>query len=213
MDCFAFPFGQARRMSTLTLLASALFFVCAVATPSVARATPPAAKSVSTGPIVKMVTTKGPILIKLFPKDAPISCANFLSLVKSGFYNGLMFHRVTDLGDPTDPEHIVQGGDPNSRNAQPGDPSLGQGGSAKTIKGEFPNNGVSNPLTHNAGAVAMARSSENDSASSQFYICTSPCHHLDGNYAVFGMVIKGLDNAAKIQVGDRITKATILRAK
>ena len=153
-----------------------------------------------------MVTTKGTILIKLFPKDAPISCANFEKLVKKGFYDGLGFHRITDLGDPG-ASKIVQGGDPN------GD---GSGGPGYTIKGEFTANGVNNPLTHNAGAVAMARTNEPDSAGSQFYICVNPVHFLDGNYAVFGQVIKGLDVADKLVQydkttgqGDKMTKVTV----
>ena len=177
------------------------------------------------GPIIKMTTTKGVILIKLYPKDAPISCANFLALVKQGFYNGLMFHRVTDLGGTPGQGHIAQGGDPYSRTADPakvraevaggGQPtnnkgqSLGEGGSPKEIKGEFSSNGVNNPLTHSAGAVAMARSGDPNSASSQFYICTTPAHFLDGNYAVFGLVIQGLPNAAKLQVGDKIVRAVV----
>ena len=72
------------------------------------------------GPIIKMTTTKGVILIKLYPKDAPISCANFLALVKQGFYNGLMFHRVTDLGGTPGQGHIAQGGDPYSRTCRSG---------------------------------------------------------------------------------------------
>ena len=151
-------------------------------------------------PIVTMVTTKGTIVIKLFPKDAPISCANFEKLVKKGFYNGLTFHRITDLGTQA-PSKIVQGGDPN------GD---GSGGPGHTIKGEFTSNGVNNPLTHNAGAFAMARTSDPNSASSQFYICVNPVHFLDGNYAVFGQVIKGLDVADKlVQSGDKMTKVTV----
>jgi len=150
-------------------------------------------------PIVRMVTTKGTILIKLFPKDAPITVANFEKLVKKGFYNGLTFHRITDLGDPG-ASKIVQGGDPH------GD---GSGGPGYTIKGEFKGNGVQNPLTHVAGAVAMARTGEPDSAGSQFYICVNPVHFLDGNYAVFGQVIKGLDVADKLVVGDKMTKVTM----
>jgi peptidyl-prolyl cis-trans isomerase B (cyclophilin B) len=171
----------------------------------------PANAATSPHPLVLLKTTKGPILIKLFANDAPISCANFVKLVNEGFYNGLMFHRVADLGGAPGQGHIVQGGDPLSRHAKPGDPSLGSGGSPDEIKGEFTSNGVNNPLTHVAGAVAMARSSDNNSASSQFYICTTPVHEIDGSYAVFGMVIKGLDNAAKIVVGDRITSATIVK--
>lgn len=150
----------------------------------------------ASGPIVRMVTTRGTILIKLFPKDAPISVANFEKLVKKGFYNGLTFHRITDLGDPG-ASKIVQGGDPAGN---------GSGGPGYEIKGEFTSNGVQNSLKHDAGAVAMARSQSLDSAGSQFYICVNPVHFLDGNYAVFGKVIKGLDVAGKLQVGDKMTK-------
>ncbi len=156
----------------------------------------------ASGPIVRMQTAKGTILIKLFPHDAPISVANFEKLVKKGFYNGLSFHRVTDLGGAPGQEHIVQGGDPQ------GD---GNGGPGYTIKGEFPSNGVANPLKHKAGAVAMARASDPNSAGSQFYIVVTPAPHLDGDYAVFGQVIKGLDVAAKIQQGDKMTKVTMAK--
>ncbi len=177
-------------------------------TPPAATPGPAPAPKMSAAPIVKMVTTRGTILIKLDPKDAPISCANFVSLVNKGFYNGLMFHRVDDLEGPGQ-GHIIQGGDPNSRNAQPNDPSLGQGGPGYSIKGEFPANQVNNPLTHIAGAVAMARSQDYDSAGSQFYICVNPVHSLDGSYAVFGQVTQGLGVAAKIRVGDKMTRVTM----
>ena len=167
---------------------------------SVAQKPKKGSKKPATEPIVTMVTTKGTILIKLFPQDAPLTCANFEKLVQKGFYNGLSFHRITDLGDPGQSK-IVQGGDPN------GD---GSGGPGYTIKGEFKSNGVNNPLTHNAGAVAMARTNEPDSAGSQFYICVNPVHFLDNNYAVFGQVIKGLDVADKLVQGeDKMTKVTL----
>ena len=162
-------------------------------------------------PVVRMVTAKGIILIKLFPKDAPITVAKFEALVRKGFYNGLTLHRITDLADPG-ASKIVQGGDPAGN---------GQGGPGYTIKGEFTANGVNNPLTHEAGAVAMAREGAPpdapqaeqvrafNSAGSQFYICVNPVHFLDGKYAVFGKVIKGLDVAGKLQVGDKMTKVTM----
>jgi peptidyl-prolyl cis-trans isomerase B (cyclophilin B) len=149
-----------------------------------------------------MVTDKGVILIKLFPQDAPISAANFIKLVKSRFYDGLTFHRVTDLGPGPGQGHIVQGGAPG------GDPSAGPGW---TIKGEFKSNGVNNPLKHTAGAVAMARATDPDSAGSQFYIVVTPAPFLDGNYAVFGQVIKGLNVAAKIVQGDKMIKVTLVK--
>ena len=171
-------------------------FSAPVTTP--VSAAPTAAAS---APVVRMVTTRGVILIKLYPKDAPISCANFERLVKKGFYNGLTFHRIADL-EPGSPSKIVQGGDPQGN---------GQGGPGYTIKGEFKSNGVPNLLTHIAGAVAMARTQAPDSAGSQFYICVNPVHFLDGNYAVFGQVIKGLDVAGKLQMGDKMTKVTLIK--
>lgn len=151
-------------------------------------------------PVVRMQTNEGVILIKLFPKDAPISSANFEKLVKKGFYNGVTFHRVTDLGGGPGQGHIVQGGDPQG---------TGNGGPGYTIKGEFAANGVANPLKHKIGAVAMARANDPNSAGSQFYIVVTPAPFLDGNYAVFGQVIKGLDVAAKIKQGDKMTKVTM----
>lgn len=159
------------------------------------------ARRPASGDIVRMGTTKGTILIKLFPKAAPITVANFEKLVRKGFYNGLTFHRVEDLEGPGQ-GHIVQGGDPN------GD---GSGGPGYTIKGEFPENGVNNPLKHVAGTISMARTNEPNSAGSQFYICTQPVPHLDGKYAAFGQVIKGLDVAKKLQVGDKMTKVTMAK--
>jgi peptidyl-prolyl cis-trans isomerase B (cyclophilin B) len=149
--------------------------------------------------VVRMQTTKGLILIKLFPKAAPITVKNFEKLVGKGFYNGLSFHRVEDLEGPG-LGHIVQGGDPN------GD---GSGGPGYTIKGEFPQNGVPNPLKHVAGTISMARTGDPNSAGSQFYICTQPVPHLDGGYAAFGQVIKGLDVAKRLVVGDKMTKVTM----
>ncbi len=153
-------------------------------------------------PVVRMVTTRGVILIKLYPKDAPVSVANFERLVRKGFYNGLTFHRVGNADDLNAPPGIAQGGDPQGN---------GGGGPGYTIKGEFKENGVNNPLTHVAGAVAMARSLDPNSAGSQFYICSKPVHFLDGRYAVFGQVIKGLNVAGALKVGDKMTKVTMAR--
>ena len=117
-------------------------------------------------------------VITLYPDVAPITCENFESLVKDGFYDGLKFHRVVE-------GFMAQGGDPK------GD---GTGGSEKTIKGEFSQNGVENSLSHTRGVVSMARSSDPDSASSQFFICYSDDDtFLDGQYAAFGKVTEGMD--------------------
>ena len=102
---------------------------------------------------------------------------NFEDLVSEGFYDGLTFHRVVD-------GFMAQGGDPKGN---------GTGGSDKTIKGEFSSNGVENTLSHQRGVVSMARSQDNDSASSQFFICYADCSFLDGSYAAFGEVTEGMD--------------------
>ena len=181
--------------------ACAALGIAALALPTVAAPPKPMHHAAPSAPVVRMMTTKGLILIKLYPKDAPVTVANFEKLVKKGFYNGLTFHRITDLGDPG-ASKIVQGGDPH------GD---GSGGPGYNIKGEFSTNGVNNPLTHIAGAVAMARAGDPNSAGSQFYICVNAVHFLDTKYAVFGQVIKGLDVAGKLQIGDKMTKVTMAK--
>jgi peptidyl-prolyl cis-trans isomerase B (cyclophilin B) len=183
-----------RPLTTALTLLSALCLVATAVHADVKMA--PDHASGAKAPIVIMQTVKGTIVIRLYPEDAPISTANFIKLVNKGFYNGLSFHRITQL-DPNSPSKIVQGGDPK------GD---GSGGPGWTIKGEFSSNGVNNPLKHVAGAVAMARTNDPDSAGSQFYICVNPVPFLDGNYAVFGHVIKGLDIADKLVQGDKMTK-------
>lgn len=119
----------------------------------------------------------GSFVITLYPDIAPITCENFENLVEEGFYDGLTFHRVVD-------DFMAQGGDPNGN---------GTGGSNQTIKGEFSENGVENTLSHTKGIVSMARSSDNDSASSQFFICYTNCSFLDGSYAAFGEVTEGME--------------------
>ncbi len=117
------------------------------------------------------------IKLELNPEAAPISCANFESLVREGFYDGLTFHRII-------PGFMIQGGDPSGN---------GTGGSKKTIKGEFAANGVNNPLKHTRGVLSMARSMYPDSASSQFFIMHQDAPHLDGQYAAFGHVVEGMN--------------------
>ena len=118
------------------------------------------------------------IVITLYPDEAPITCENFENLVEEGFYDGLTFHRVVE-------GFMAQGGDPN------GD---GSGGSDETIKGEFSENGVENNLSHTRGVISMARSTDYDSASSQFFICYADVSSsLDGAYAAFGEVTEGMD--------------------
>ena len=117
-------------------------------------------------------TSKGNIKIELYEHRAPITTANFISLAESGFYDGLIFHRV--IGD-----FVIQTGDPTG---------TGTGGSGKTIVRE-----TDEELTHTDGAVSMARGLDVNSATSQFYICDGAQHPLDGKYAVFGQVIEGMD--------------------
>lgn len=121
----------------------------------------------------------GEFTVELYPEYAPATVENFLSLVNEGFYDGLTFHRVVE-------GFMAQGGDPTG---------TGSGGSKKTIKGEFASNGFSqNTLSHTRGVISMARSAQNDSASSQFFICYSDgCAALDGDYAAFGKVIDGME--------------------
>ena len=119
----------------------------------------------------------GEFIIELCPEQAPITCENFLKLAKSGFYNGLTFHRVID-------GFMAQGGDPEG---------TGCGGSDENIKGEFAMNGVMNTLSHTRGVVSMARSQNPNSASSQFFICYGDCTFLDGQYAAFGKVTEGME--------------------
>ncbi|MGN1027372.1 MAG: peptidylprolyl isomerase [Faecousia sp.] len=123
------------------------------------------------------VADYGTITIALDAAAAPKTVANFVSLAREGFYDGLTFHRIID-------GFMIQGGDPN------GD---GTGGSDQTIPGEFSSNGVENNLSHTRGAVSMARSDDYDSASSQFFIVHQNSTYLDGNYAVFGYVTDGMD--------------------
>ena len=124
----------------------------------------------------------GTITVKLDGKTAPITVQNFVDLAKSGFYDGLTFHRIIE-------GFMIQGGDPNGN---------GTGGSDKTIKGEFKENGVKNNIKHKRGVISMARSSDYDSASSQFFIMQEDNESLDGQYAAFGHVTKGMKVVDKI---------------
>ena len=119
----------------------------------------------------------GKIVAELYPDLAPISVNNFISLVKKGFYDGLIFHRVIS-------GFMIQGGDPQG---------IGIGGPGYCIKGEFSANGVKNPISHKRGVMSMARAQAMDSAGSQFFIMHEDAPHLDGDYAAFGHVVNGMD--------------------
>ena len=115
--------------------------------------------------------------IELYPEKAPITVDNFVKLVKEGFYDGLIFHRVI-------PGFMIQGGDPEG---------TGMGGPGHTIKGEFRANGVNNDLKHTRGVISMARTMAPNSAGSQFFIMHADAPHLDGQYAAFGKMTDGFD--------------------
>ena len=119
----------------------------------------------------------GKISVELYGDKAPITVENFLKLAGDGFYDGLTFHRIIE-------GFMMQGGDPLG---------TGMGGSEEKIKGEFAINGVENDLSHTRGAISMARSTANDSASSQFFIVHKDSTFLDGQYACFGYVTEGMD--------------------
>lgn len=132
--------------------------------------------------IVMNIQDYGEIYLELDADVAPITVTNFIELVESGFYDGLTFHRIID-------GFMIQGGDPNHN---------GSGGSEKTIKGEFAENGVGNTIKHERGVISMARSNDFDSASCQFFIVHQDSPHLDGSYATFGRVTKGMKIVDKI---------------
>lgn len=119
---------------------------------------------------------------ELYEDIAPITVENFEKLAKSGFYDGLTFHRVI-------PGFMIQGGDPDG---------TGAGGPGYSIKGEFAANGVKNDLKHTTGVLSMARTMDPDSAGSQFFIMVADAPHLDGQYAAFGKITEGMDVAQEI---------------
>ena len=120
--------------------------------------------------------------LELYPEKAPITVENFEKLANSGFYDGLIFHRVIK-------GFMIQGGDPTG---------TGMGGPGWQIKGEFSSNGVKNDLKHTRGVISMARSRHPDSAGSQFFIMHEDAPHLDGQYAAFGKITEGMETADKI---------------
>ena len=134
-------------------------------------------------PVVTFEMENGDVIkAELYPEVAPNTVNNFISLVKKGFYNGLIFHRVIN-------GFMIQGGCPQG---------TGTGGPGYSIKGEFSQNGVQNDLAHTPGVLSMARAMHPDSAGSQFFIMHKTSPHLDGAYAAFGKVIEGLDVVDKI---------------
>lgn len=136
---------------------------------------------------VTVNTDYGDIVMEVYPKAMPVTVDNFIKLIEKGFYNGLTFHRVEDW--------VIQGGDPK------GD---GTGGADETIKLE-----THPALQNKRGMVGMARSSDPDSASSQFYILKEDAPSLNGQYAVFGKVIKGMEIVDQIKINDKMNSVTV----
>jgi len=143
-------------------------------------------------PIVIMETNKGVIKVDIYQNDAPKTAANFVDLVKKGFYNGLTFHRY-------EPGFCIQGGDAAGTGSGPG---YMEGGKERTVPLE-----VSPKLRHDsAGVIAMARTDDPNSASTQFYFTLGPAGFLDMKYAVFGRVVDGLSVVKELRKGDKMTK-------
>jgi peptidylprolyl isomerase len=134
-----------------------------------------------------IVTDKGTIVFNLLPKVAPVTVNSFVFLAREGYFDGLTFHRV-------EPGFVIQGGDPS------GD---GTGGPGYCLPAEF------NATRHVAGVLAMARTSDPNSAGSQFYVTLGPAHFLDNQYTVFGKIVSGMDVALKTAVGDVMRQVTI----
>ena len=134
-------------------------------------------------PVVTIEMENGGVIkAELYPEIAPNTVNNFISLVKKGFYDGVIFHRVI-------PGFMIQGGDPTG---------TGMGGPGHCIRGEFAKNGYQNDLKHTRGVLSMARAFDPDSGGSQFFIMVADAPHLDGQYAAFGKVIEGIDVVDKI---------------
>ena len=137
----------------------------------------------NTNPVVTITMENGDVMkAELYPEIAPNTVNNFISLVKKGFYDGLIFHRVIN-------GFMIQGGCPDG---------TGMGGPGYSIKGEFAQNGIANNLAHTPGVLSMARAMHPNSGGSQFFIMHKAAPHLDGSYAAFGKVIEGMDVVNKI---------------
>ena len=138
----------------------------------------------SSNEVAVIKTNEGDMVVQFWTDAAPNTIENFKKLARQGFYDGTIFHRIVK-------EFMIQGGDPNSKDPAK-ENSYGQGGPGYNIKAEF------NDHSHDRGVISMARSSDPDSAGSQFFICLAPVHRLDHQYTTFGKLIKGQDVLEKI---------------
>jgi len=172
------------RLTLILMLAAALLAAAGCGKRGGANPVAGAAPHSDKNPVVTIEMDNGhTIKLELFPDIAPNTVNNFISLVKKGFYDGTIFHRVI-------PGFMIQGGDPEG---------TGMGGPGYSIKGEFTANGFRNDLQHKRGILSMARKSQPlDSAGSQFFIMVADSPSLDGQYAAFGNVIEGMDTADEI---------------
>lgn len=160
-------------------------------------------------PQIRLVTSRGPVVLELFEEQAPYTVANFITLVESGFYDGTRFHRVV-------PGFVAQGGDPNTREGAAGIP--GNGGPGYTIPDEHTR---TDRRRHFAGSLAMAKPGDPatpgrakaNAAGSQFYITVAQAEHLDSDYTVFGRVLEGEEIVRSIRPEDRLESATVIRKR
>lgn len=166
------------------VLAGCVAFVTGSGVGDAADKAPAQKVEASKNPRAIIKTKFGEIELKLFPELAPKHVENFIKLAKEGFYNGTIFHRVI-------PGFMIQGGDPNTKD--PNKPeTYGQGGPSQRLKAEF------NDIPHRRGILSMARTSDPNSAGSQFFIVVKDSNFLDGQYTVFGEVVRGMEVADKI---------------
>jgi peptidyl-prolyl cis-trans isomerase B (cyclophilin B) len=152
---------------------------------------------------VTFETNKGSFTAELYPDAAPVTVDNFTSLVRDGFYDGIVFHRVI-------PDFVVQGGDPLTKELPLTDPRVGSGGPGHKIKCET----AGNPYRHEVGALSMAHAGK-DTGGSQFFIVLSEANtrHLNGVHTVFGKVVEGIEVVRKLERGDRMEKVRIDHAE
>ena len=174
--------------------------VVAIAVPTAAQ-TGAAQTSPGAGPVVVFETEKGTFEFETYPNEAPKTVAHIIALVNKRFYNGLRFHRVV-------PNFVIQAGDPMTRDMSK-QSEWGHYGSGTPVGAAE----LSPLRKHVRGAVAMAHAGDAGKADAQFYVCLAAQPRLDGKYVVFGKVISGMDVVAKIQVTDRIIRATVRDAK